>query len=160
MPEYIILIGLPGSGKSTWIKKFLAKANEPYTIISSDNIIEELGGPEGLNYSEAFSKYSGFAMKEMNRRFAAAVQNNQNIIHDQTNMNVKTRRGKLAKVPDSYDKKAVVFSIPDPELKRRLKNRESETGKHIPNHAINSMAASYEAPSKAEGFSDIKYVRS
>jgi len=167
MPEYIMLMGLPGSGKSTWIKAQKAKYPEKdYHVVSSDDIIEEWGMEDdacndengNYNYGLAFEKYAKQAMKEMNRRFAEFVKNGFNIIHDQTNMNVNSRKGKLAQAK-GYDKKAVTFTLSDKEWERRFNKRKDETGKNIPSHVIKNMAASYQAPSKAEGFSDITIVR-
>lgn len=157
MTELIMLIGLPGSGKSTYIKK-INKDNE-YVVISSDDILEELAKLDGTDYNRAFAKHANFAGKEMFRRAEAAIKNGANIIWDQTNMNVKNRKRKLAMFPDTYTKRAVVFSIDDGELNRRLKKRERETGKKIPDHVIKSMAASYQAPTRGEGFSKIEYIK-
>lgn len=158
MPKYIMLIGLPGSGKSTWIKNFLKNEKEKYVVISSDDIIEELGNLEGLNYKEAFSKYASIAMKEMYRRLKAAITNKANIIHDQTNLNVKSRRDKLSLLTPDYEREAIVFSVSEKELKNRLDKREKETGKHIPDQVIKSMKNSFQAPTKEEGFTKITNV--
>ncbi len=159
MPKYIMLIGLPGSGKSTWVKNFLKNAKEKYVIISSDDIIEELGGLENLSYADAFKKYSNIAMKEMFRRFSAAIANKANIIHDQTNLTKKTRLEKLSKIPAYYKKEAVVFHVDDVELQKRLEKRLKEINKKIPNHVMDSMKNSYEPPTKEEGFDEITNVK-
>lgn len=157
MSELIMLVGLPGSGKSTYIKK-INKDND-YVVISSDDILEELANLDGTDYNRAFAKHANFAGKEMFRRAESAIKNGDKIIWDQTNMNVKNRKRKLGMFPETYVKRAVVFSIDDAELNRRLKQRERETGKKIPDHVIKNMAASYQAPSRAEGFSKIEYIR-
>lgn len=157
MSELIMLIGLPGSGKSTFIKKL--NQHNDYVVISSDDIIEELAALEGKTYTDVFDKHVGFATKEMFRRAEEAIRQNKKVIWDQTNMNSKNRRKKLAMFPKEYVKKAVIFSIDNLELKRRLDKRAKETGKTIPAHIMKSMANSYEAPTKAEGFSQIFWVK-
>lgn len=167
--KFYILIGLPGSGKSTWTKNFLAKQEEAFTIVSSDDIIEEeiakfnanlreFEQDKRLNYSTGFEKFVGFATGEMKRRAKAAVAAGHNVIWDQTNMTPKSRKDKIGMF-EGYQRNAVVFSITDDELFRRLKLRESQTGKSIPAFVIKNMAKSYQAPTKAEGFDNITYVR-
>ena len=160
MPRVVMLIGVPGTGKSTWTRNFLKKNDaEQWVVVSSDDILDELANIDSLTYAQSFEKYSGYAQKEMFRRAENAIANGVNVIWDQTNMNSKNRRKKLDMFPDSYSKEAVVFVVSDGELKRRLMKREAEIGKVIPPHVIKNMAASYEAPSKAEGFSKITYER-
>ena len=44
----VMLVGLPGSGKSTVVKKLLEKNPDmDFEVISSDDIIMELGEPDG-----------------------------------------------------------------------------------------------------------------
>ncbi len=166
-PKFYILIGLPGSGKSTWTKNFLAKTEDPFVIVSSDDIIEEeiakhnagLAPHEvALTYSTGFEKFVGYATGEMKRRAKAAKAAGDNVIWDQTNMSAKSRKDKVG-LFDGYERHAVVFSLTDEELNRRLKLRESQTGKSIPGFVIKSMAKSYQAPTKAEGFDGIKIIR-
>lgn len=157
MSELIMLVGLPGSGKSTYIKSI--NKDGKYTVISSDNIIDEIAAEKGISYTDAFSDHVGFATKKMFILAKQAINQGKPIIWDQTNMNVKNRKKKLEMFPDSYEKRAVVFSIDDLELKRRLKDRAEKTGKHIPDHVMKSMASSYQAPTKAEGFTNIKFIK-
>lgn len=157
MSELIMLVGLPGSGKSTYIKKI--NADGKYAVISSDDILDEIAAEKGLSYSEAWSKYVGNAASEMMRRAKAAVKNDKPIIWDQTNLTPKSRKKAFAILPAHYDAKAVVFSIDDLELKRRLDKRAKETGKVIPDHVMKDMSRRYVAPTKSEGFSEIKYIK-
>jgi len=156
----IMLVGLPGSGKSTWIKNFMSDKNpSQWVIASTDDILEKWGKEKGLNYNQAFQQLNFKAVAaQMNQDIQDAVKNGKNIIFDQTNMNQKSRRSKLQMLPATYTREAVVFSIPDAELKARLYKREKETGKKIPSNVIDSMARSYEAPTKAE-FDKITYVK-
>ncbi len=156
-PELIMLVGLPGVGKSTWIKYHHLNYFD-YTVISMDNIIEELGKPDGLTYSEAFDAYSGVAARKMKEQLREAIKNKENIIWDQTNLTVKSRTKKLKAVTDDYTKTAVIFEIPAPELERRRALRESECGKIVPPFVLQRMHVSYARPTKSEGFDVIKII--
>lgn len=151
-PSIVIMIGLPGVGKSTLI----AKRFPNYTVISSDNFIEQFAEREGKTYDQVFQKYVGRATGMMKDQFDRAVENNENIVWDQTNLTKKKRRGILQKVPKHYKKVAVVFNIPDEVRYARMNQRQ---GKSIPTHVIQNMERSYQAPTKDEGFDEIIEIR-
>lgn len=156
-----MLVGGPATGKSTWTAAHLLKhgIDNDIVVVSSDNIIEEYCAEEGITYSEGFDKYAGRAGQEMNRRCKAAIAEGKDIIWDQTNMTVKSRKRKLKQFED-YVKIAVVFIIADTEQKRRLDERFAKTGKFIPDFVVANMAKSYVRPSREEGFDQIRDVRS
>lgn len=157
-PEIIIMVGLPGSGKSTWRDNFVANSDKDYVIVSSDDEIERMAQADGTDYTSGFKKYIGAATGIVKQKFRDAVNNNRSIIWDQTNLTAKKRRGILSQVPKNYRKVAVVFEITDDELERRLSKREKETGKHIPSEVIKNMASSYDPPTKQEGFDKVIFV--
>lgn len=152
MPTFYMLIGLPGSGKSTWRGKHIAaNASTPTRVISSDDIIEEWAAANNMNYSEAWSKIS---QKDVAAKFKAnlkdALASGEDVIVDRTNMSPKARKEILKHVPETYEKVAVTFVIPDTELKTRLKARAIATGKTIPDFVVNNMAKAYVPPTKEE----------
>lgn len=153
-PKFYLLIGLPGSGKSTWLKEnFIADHNN--VILSTDDIIEELAADQGLTYSDIWSKSIKFATKEMNRRFDAAITVKLNIAWDQTNLSVKKRTSVLDRVPKIYEKIGCVFNTPFDEIERRIKLRAEQTGKYIPKGVLINMIDTFEQPSLDEGFDRI-----
>jgi len=154
MPECQILVGCPCSGKSTYREKFL-KDNQDYVIVSSDDIIDNLCAKDGITYSQGFKKHIDYATKESKRIFNNAIENKQNIIIDQTNMSVKSRKSKLDALSKDYVKTAVIFIVQNDVLYDRLEKRAKETGKNIPKDVIISMLNNYEKPSKEEGFDNI-----
>lgn len=157
-PEIIVMVGLPGAGKSTYIRKMMAKSDVDYVIVSSDNEIERLAKEADLDYNTGFEKFIGKATGLMKKNFQNAINSGSNIIWDQTNMSIKKRRGILQKIPEQYRKIAVTFELTGEELQKRLDQRERETGKSIPPHVVKSMAKSYSRPTKAEGFDSVIVV--
>lgn len=151
-----ILIGLPGSGKSTWVEKFKASnIDKNFTVISSDAILEEIAKEKGLTYSDVYKDYVGMASSMMKENFRKSLENNRNIIWDQTNMSRKKRKGILSQLDDRYKKVAVDFSVKPNLLKERLEFRAIQTGKVIPWKIVEDMGSSYNPPSKEEGFDEI-----
>lgn len=155
IPKIYVLCGIPGSGKSTWVKSKVASSPEPYTVVSSDAVIEAKAAAEGLTYTQGYEKFIGAATGACKQNFRTAANNRENIIYDQTNISVNKRKGILSQLPSGYHKVAVVFDVPDAVLKKRLEDREKATGKHIPEFVLKDMFSRWQAPSKVEGFDEI-----
>ena len=168
---FVMPVGLPGSGKSTWIRDFIGKTRdvENWVVVGTDTIITEWAIRDGLvlengnaDYQLAFKTFNSKDIeRELKIRIVQAVTEGKSIIFDQTNMAPKARGRRLRLISDDYQKEAVVFVIPDKILQERLNNRDRlvDNKKIIPDFVIKSMANSYVSPSKTEGFSKITYVR-
>ena len=153
MPKCYQLVGVPGSGKSTWISK--QDWTVPFAKISTDKWVEIYAREVGLTYSEVFEAFMPTAVELMAKEVVAARELGRDIIWDQTSTTVKSRAKKFTMLPD-YEHIAVVFKTPEhKELMRRLMSRP---GKEIPQHVIASMIASWEEPTKEEGFKEIWYA--
>ena len=156
MPECYQLIGVPGSGKSTWIK------NQDWalglTIVSTDAFVEDYARQQGKTYSEVFTDYMPTAVDLMAEQVVRARGLGHTVIWDQTSTTIASRAKKFRMLPD-YKHIAVVFKTPEhKELMRRLESRW-ESGKIIPEHVIASMIASWEDPTEEEGFAEIWFAR-
>ena len=155
MPKCYQLIGVPGSGKSTWV------ANQDWTIpcavISTDKWVEIYAKEVGRTYSEVFNDFMPTAVDCMVKEVELARSMNRDIIWDQTSTTRHTRAKKLRMLPSNYETIAVVFPTPDKkELARRLGSRP---GKTIPDEIVNDMIERWEEPSESEGFDKIIHVR-
>lgn len=150
MPKVYMLIGVPGSGKSTWISNQEWAKDIP--VVSSDRFIDAHAAKEGKTYNEVFDEYVKIATKLMDNQVEICKANNTDIIWDQTNTSVKSRKAKLEKLA-GYEKIAVVFRTPEKaELDRRLAQR---VGKSIPDAVMKSMIDSLVMPTEEEGFKEI-----
>ena len=153
MPKLYVLVGVPGSGKSTWI------ANQDWSkdcaIISTDHYVEAYARSIGRSYSEVFNEFMPKAVDLMAKDVIAARDNNRDIIWDQTSTTVASRRKKFAMLPDYYSI-AVVFKTPEAEeLGRRLRSRP---GKVIPQDVVQGMIDNFDHPTEDEGFNEIWYA--
>ena len=153
MPKCYQMIGVPGSGKSTWIKSQDWASN--CVIVSTDEFVEDYAKEVGSTYSEVFDDYMPTAVKLMADKVVRAREAGKDIIWDQTSTSVKSRVRKFNMLPD-YDHIAVVFSTPNnEELAKRLASRP---GKNIPDHVMRSMIDNLEMPTEEEGFKEIWYA--
>jgi predicted kinase len=149
------LIGVPCSGKSTWVENQIWAL--PCAKVSTDKWVEFYAKEVGRTYSEVFAGFMPTAVDLMAKEVVAARDMKRDIIWDQTSTTVKSRARKFNMLPD-YEHIAVVFKTPEhKELMHRLFNRP---GKEIPEHVIASMIANWEDPSLEEGFKDIWYINS
>ena len=152
MNTLYVLVGVPASGKSTWIK------NQDWAlglnIVSTDVWVEDYANRMGKTYSDVFDEYMPTAVKLMADHAVKCRENNHDIIWDQTSTTVLSRAKKIRMLPDYY-KIAVVFKTPPmEELKTRLASR---AGKVVPMEVVESMIANWEEPTKEEGFDEIWY---
>jgi predicted kinase len=160
MPTLIVLAGLPGSGKSTYVNQLYDEGYSPphnTFYYSTDFYIENIAASKNLSYDQCFSDYIGEATQAMNSMLQDALRWKTDVIWDQTNMSDKKRRGILSRFNSSY-RKICVCRVPPrndeewSELNRRIASRE---GKSIPSHIVESMARSYVEPSLGEGFNEV-----
>ena len=155
MKNLYILVGPPGSGKTTWIEK---QFYDGCFIVSTDNIIQDLAEADGKTYDEVFRTNIKAADTTMWKDFDSLVEGGYSpIVVDRTNMSVKSRAKFIDRLKGSdYKIHAVVFPKPeDTEHERRLNSRP---GKTISKDIITAMLANFQMPTEDEGFETITIV--
>ena len=153
MPRCYQLVGVPGAGKSTWVK------NQDWalglTIVSTDAFVEDYAREQGKTYSEVFKDYMPTAVNLMADDVVRAREAGKDIVWDQTSTTIASRKRKFNMLRD-YEHIAIVFRTPArDELDVRLSGRP---GKHIPKNVVDSMIAGWDEPSLEEGFKEIWYA--
>jgi predicted kinase len=150
MPKCYQMVGVPGSGKSTWIKDQIWALG--LSVVSTDNFVEAYALEQGKTYNEVFKDYMPVAVRLMANQALICKANGLDVIWDQTSTTVKSRKKKFNMLPD-YEHIAVVFPTPErDELDVRLSGRP---GKHIPKTVVDSMIDGFEMPTLEEGFTEI-----
>lgn len=150
MNKFIMVIGLPASGKDTWIKQFLKASDEKWTVLSSDEMREELYGNEAIqgNPQEVFSK--------LNKRLKSVLVRGDNIIYNATNIKVRDRRPalELVKPYKDYMVYGIIIATTLPQCYQNNRKRERQ----VPQNIIKKMYYHYEPPHPFEGFNKIEVV--
>jgi predicted kinase len=147
------MVGVPGSGKSTWI--FNQEWANDCVIVSTDDFVQAYARSVGKTYSEVFDEFMPEAVNLMAKKVVEAREMGKDIIWDQTSTTIASRARKFRMLPD-YEHIAVVFETPSRiELRRRL---DSRPGKEIPWVVVEGMLASFEMPTEEEGFKEIWYT--
>ena len=158
-PFAIMLIGLPGCGKSTYVKKAQAVLDGlgvTYTIVSSDDYIQAIADASGKTYNEVFRDNVKDAERNVNATLQQAIKTDSSVIWDQTNLSAKIRSGRIKQFPKHYYKLAVVVRCNvDAEWNKRLTSRP---GKIIPPNVLESMSKNFELPTLEEGFDEIQEI--
>jgi predicted kinase len=153
MPKCYQLIGIPASGKSTWIKNQIWALG--LTIVSTDAFVEDYARKQGKTYSEVFKDYMPTAVNLMAEQVVFAREHEHTVIWDQTSTTLASRTRKFNMLPD-YEHIAVVFKNPDFDvLKDRLASRP---GKEIPWEVVQGMIDNWEEPTLEEGFKEIWHI--
>lgn len=148
-PTCIIVIGVSGSGKTTYANKYVE--TNPNTVhLSSDSIRKELWGDESIqgDNNEVFSI--------MQSRALEALNNGQNVVYDATNLTRKDRASIIAACPRFTKVEAhIVWSSIETCIERDAA-RERTVGKEV----IDRMLKRFQAPYYDEGIDEIKVIYS
>lgn len=149
-----MLIGVPGSGKSTLTEKLLQE--QLLEIVSTDALIDKKAREENITYEQSFEKYKNVASTWMKKQLAEIIQKKQSFIWDQTNVVQSARKKKLNLLKvHHYSTIAYYFDLSQDEIWRRVKKRESEGGKIITPKLMEMMQKDYTFPTYEEGFDKI-----
>ena len=158
MPELVMLCGIPTSGKSTYVEKLKKmKYWENAVVLSTDDYIEKQAQRCGLTYNQIFDDVIKDATRELELEFNMAKDKGKDIIWDQTNLSVKSRRKKLLKLPSFYRRSVVYFEV---SLEEALKRNKTREGKFIPESILKRMWHQFEIPTRNEDFDYVEKVDS
>jgi predicted kinase len=139
-PQFIIPVGISGSGKSRWIKSL---ENQGFEVISPDEIRRELTG----SISDQSKNREVFPLAF--ERSVEALNAGKSVIFDATNVTSKTRKQMLdylkEHVTRDFDAYAKVFEA-DPEISKQRIAKDIEAGvdrSNVPPEAIDRQHGNF-----------------
>ena len=143
----VVTVGLPGSGKTSWVDDFIAEnQGQAIDVISSDKIREEVFNDiEDQNHnSEVFDL--------MKRRTKESLSQGHIAIYEATNISSKRRRALLKELNKYYDTAICLF-----KYKRLIACQidNEKRDREVPSDVIDRMYRNFEIPHKNEGFDEI-----
>lgn len=141
--KFIMLCGIPGVGKSTYIEGLEGE----YVVLSSDSIREELYGCE----NEQGDAVEVFEI--LHKRLKEKLAEGKSVIYDATNISRKRRKHVLSLIAKTKCKKEIVYINVDLETAlERDSKRERKVGKHV----IEKMYKGMHIPQYTEGWDSIE----
>jgi predicted kinase len=132
IPNLILLVGLPGSGKSTWVET--TQENGNYITICPDRIRKELYG----NMTDQSHNIEVWA--EAKTRTIAGLNAGKTVLIDATNVSTFYRKIFIQGLPDCK-LQAVLFEVPPEDCWKRVK-KDIDSGKDrakVPEEVIYRM---------------------
>lgn len=146
MANLFVMVGIPGSGKSTFLKTYF-RGRQDVRIVSRDAIRFSLVKPDEpyfLRENEVQQKF----WREINKELAAG----KDVFVDQTSISITSRK-KLLKNIHGYNKCIAIFLNDSLDTNLCLKRNEKREGRaFVPPEIIKNMATQLELPSSFEGF--------
>ena len=129
-PKLLILVGAPGSGKSTFARYFIRTEDNWVRVNRDDFRLMQFGD----------TLMSPFYEERITKMVEASVitllKNHTNVIIDATNSSLRTLEDMMRTYTEYADISFKVFDLSVEELVKRCDKRYEQTGKFIPKSAI------------------------
>lgn len=148
MQVFYMMVGLPGSGKSSFARNVLSVC--PGAVIhSSDEIRRELLGSENDQTQQAL------VFDTLHKRVFSDLRMGKNVVYDATNINYKQRKQFIDRVRALHipDLQVVCVFMAAPYERCLQQNHERE--RSVPDNVITRMYHKFDVPMYLEGWDDI-----
>ncbi|KAM3919098.1 heterogeneous nuclear ribonucleoprotein U-like protein 2 isoform 2-T2 [Leptodactylus fuscus] len=159
--EVLLMIGLPGTGKTTWAKNYSKDNPEKrFQHLSTEALIPQLktAGPDTPELDQkAKDNLVQLATKCLIRLVPVAARRKGNYIIDQCTVYSSAQRRKMHCFK-GFQRKAVVLVLKDEDWKSRLESRKEKEEEIVPDYVLLEMKANFVIPTKSDFLEDVVYA--
>ncbi|XP_069749979.1 heterogeneous nuclear ribonucleoprotein U-like protein 2 isoform X2 [Narcine bancroftii] len=140
--EVLLMVGMPGVGKTTWVKKHVAEnPDKKYTILGTLNILDRMK-VKGQDSPEMSVMHRNTLIQQATQSLSKMIQvaacKKRNYILDQSNVYSSAQRRKMIPFKD-FSRQAVVICPSDEDWKARMKLRLAEESEELPDFVLHEM---------------------
>ncbi|XP_041985735.1 heterogeneous nuclear ribonucleoprotein U-like protein 1 [Aricia agestis] len=159
--EVILMVGMPGAGKTYWARQHAAaNPDKRFNIISTGALFDKMKvdcKPIRATYEGRWDAMVSKCAKCVVKLLEIAKGRRRNFILDQTNVYPSAQRRKLREF-DGYRRVAVVVVTDAETYADRCRRREEADGKEVPDGAIVDMKANFTLPEPSSWLDEVIYA--
>uniref|UniRef100_A0A914W198 B30.2/SPRY domain-containing protein n=1 Tax=Plectus sambesii TaxID=2011161 RepID=A0A914W198_9BILA len=159
----LMMVGLPGVGKTTWVRQYLREhVEERWSVLNAETIMAAMkvnGVARRRIHQGRWDMIMGLTAKALTRSLHLACRRRKNYIIDQTNVAKDTRRKKLGQFREFQRKCVVIIPDDDEFINRQFRQAKSDGTGPMPVEAMLELKAVFSIPNvNTEPIEDVHFV--
>lgn len=151
-PVFMMMVGLPGSGKSTWANKYAESSDDETVVLSSDSIRQQLF-PNKDNF---LPKHNTIVFNHMLKLTKEYLSKGISVVYDATNLNKRRRMHVLRELDQKRICCCKICTLVVASVETCLE-QNSKRESSVPKEVIYRMRTQFQPPHISEGW-DYVYI--
>ncbi|CAI4226257.1 unnamed protein product [Auanema sp. JU1783] len=159
----LIMVGLPGVGKTTWVRQYLRDhPTEQWTVIQSENVLSAMkinGVSRRRAHHGRWDMVMGLIGKSLQRSVLLAARRRRNYIIDMSNTSRDVRKKRLQLFEEFRRKCVIIIPSDDDMLDRQARQARHDGTAIMPPEAMLEMKALMSIPAPdAEPLDEVYFI--